>query len=246
MCYKKSLANLIVTTNKMVKEQQMQFFVTGTGKNVGKTVVTKALLQAFNHVGYCTAGYKPVEFLSEENHVSYRDTTIIQEVSSLSLTEQQINPFSRDENSVFQPDCPPIDFNQLSQGLKLLREQAEIVVIDGSNGWFAPVSPQQRLSDWVISEQLHVILVVGIQVDCINHALLTAEVVRSKGLTLAGWVVNRINPGLSCYAETITMLNQILNAPLLGKIPYIGNPKQRDLSNYIDLSAILPDRNKTA
>lgn len=230
----------------MVKEQLMQFFITGTGKNVGKTVVTKALLQAFNHVGYCTAGYKPVEFSSEENHLSYRDTKVIQDVSSLSLTEQQINPFSRDQKSIFQSDCPPIDFNQLSQGLNLLRERSEVIVIEGSNGWFAPVSPQQRLSDWVIAEQLHVILVVGIQDDCINHAQLTAEVVRSKGLTLAGWVVNRINPGLACYAEIITLLRRILDAPLLGEIPYISNPKQRDLSGYMNISAVLPNKDKQA
>lgn len=228
----------------MVKEQQMQFFITGTGKNVGKTVVTRALLQAFNNVGYCTVGYKPVELLSEENPINMRDASMIQAISSLSVTERQINPFCREEKSIFQSDCSPIDFNLLSQGLNLLREQAEIVVIEGSSGWFTPVSSQQRLSDWVIAEQLKVILVVGIQEDCINHAQLTAEVVRCEGLTLAGWVVNRINPGLSYYAETVTMLSQILSAPLLGEIPYIGNPKQRDLSCYIDISAIMPDRNK--
>lgn len=86
-----------------------------------------------------------------------------------------------------------------------------------------------------------VILVVGIQLGCINHAILTAEAIERDGLKIAGWVANRINPGLAYYAETIAALKQNISAPCIGELPYLARPEERDLSGFIDLSLIQCD-----
>jgi len=80
--------------------------------------------------------------------------------------------------------------------------------------------------------------VVGIKEGCISHALLTAEAIAADGLTLAGWVANRINPGLAHYAEIIDVLRDKLNAPLLGELPYLPRAEQRDLSGYLDVTLL--------
>lgn len=217
----------------------MQFFIAGTGKGVGKTLVTQAMIQTFNHAGYQAVGYQPIKFSSEESHSFYYDNITTQNVSLSFLNQLQINPIKCDEKSIFQAECKLIDFDQLSQPLDQLRQHVDVIMIDGVGGWFSPIGPQQNLSDWVIKEKLPVILVVGIQKDCINHAQLTAEIIRYKGLILVGWIVNRINPGLSYYMETITLLNQIIKAPLLGEIPYLGYTGRQDLSRYLNLASLI-------
>ncbi len=90
----------------------------------------------------------------------------------------------------------------------------------------------------MVQEQLPVLMVVGIQEGCINHALLTAQAIANDGLPLIGWVANRINPGLAHYAEIIDVLSKKLPAPLIGELPYLPRPEQRELSQYINLSLL--------
>ncbi|HGE8062042.1 TPA: ATP-dependent dethiobiotin synthetase BioD, partial [Salmonella enterica] len=89
-----------------------------------------------------------------------------------------------------------------------------------------------------VQEQLPVLMVVGIQEGCINHALLTAQAVANDGLPLIGWVANRINPGLAHYAEIIDVLGKKLPAPLIGELPYLPRAEQRELGQYIRLSML--------
>ncbi|WP_047205090.1 ATP-dependent dethiobiotin synthetase BioD, partial [Shigella flexneri] len=94
------------------------------------------------------------------------------------------------------------------------------------------------LSEWVVQEQLPVLMVVGIQEGCINHALLTAQAIANDGLPLIGWVANRINPGLAHYAEIIDVLGKKLPAPLIGELPYLPRAEQRELGQYIRLAML--------
>lgn len=121
----------------------------------------------------------------------------------------------------------------LSQRLAALSESAERVIVEGTGGWRCLMNNERPLSEWVISEKMPVILVVGIKLGCINHALLTAEAIMDDGLTLCGWVANRINPGLAEYASIIRVLEKQLQAPLLGQIPYLPRVEQRDLTGYL-------------
>ncbi|EPH3431392.1 dethiobiotin synthase [Klebsiella michiganensis] len=217
-----------------------RFFITGTDTAVGKTVVSRALLQALAASGKSVAGYKPVAKGSKETPDGLRnkDALVLQSVSSLVLPYEAVNPIalSEDESSVAH-SCP-INYELLSDGLQRLSGQVEHVVVEGTGGWRSLMNDLRPLSEWVVQEQLPVLMVVGIQEGCINHALLTAQAIANDGLPLIGWVANRINPGLAHYAEIIEVLSKKLPAPLIGELPYLPRAEQRELSQYIDLSIL--------
>ena len=217
-----------------------RFFITGTDTAVGKTVVSRALLQALAACGKSVAGYKPVAKGSKETPDGLRnkDALVLQSVSSLVLPYEAVNPIalSEDESSVAH-SCP-INYGLLSDGLQRLSGQVEHAVVEGTGGWRSLMNDLRPLSEWVVQEQLPVLMVVGIQEGCINHALLTAQAIANDGLPLIGWVANRINPGLAHYAEIIDVLSKKLPAPLIGELPYLPRAEQRELSQYIDLSML--------
>lgn len=218
--------------------KQKRFFVTATGTNVGKTIVSRALLQALNKSGYSSNGYKPLAINHDDQDNHYKDALILQDSSALTLSEQEINPVSLAYNQVWHAQKNGFDTTTFSDGLIKIEQKSDIVIIEGTGGWRVLFNGKQRLSNWVVQEKLPVILVVGIQPGCINHALLSAEAIASDGIELAGWVANRINPGEAYYAETIeTLINQ-LPAPLLGELPYLSKPETRDLSQYITIEPL--------
>lgn len=175
-----------------------RFFVTGTDTSVGKTVVSRALLQALAACGSTVAGYKPVAKGSKETPEGLRnkDALVLQSVSSIDLPYSAVNPiaFSEDESSVAHSSA--INYTLLSNGTASLCEQVDHVVVEGTGGWRSLMNDLRPLSEWVVQEQMGVLMVVGIQEGCINHALLTAQAIASDGLPLIGWVANRINRGL--------------------------------------------------
>ena len=217
-----------------------RFFITGTDTSVGKTVVSRALLQALAASGKSVAGYKPVAKGSKETPDGLRnkDALILQSVSSLALPYDAVNPIalSEDESSVAH-SCP-INYGLLSDGLQRLSGQVDHVVVEGTGGWRSLMNDLRPLSEWGVQEQLPVVMVVGIQEGCINHALLTAQAIANDGLPMIGWVANRINPGLAHYAEIIEVLSKKLPGPLIGELPYLPRAEQRELSQYIDLTML--------
>jgi dethiobiotin synthetase len=160
---------------------------------------------------------------------------VLQSVSSIELPYSAVNPiaFSEDESSVAHSSA--INYTLLSNGLASLCEQVDHVVVEGTGGWRSLMNDLRPLSEWVVQEQMPVLMVVGFRKGCINHALLTAQAIASDGLPLIGWVANRINPGLAHYAEIINVLSRKLPAPLVGELPYLPRAEQRDLAQYINL-----------
>lgn len=126
------------------------------------------------------------------------DACHLQACSSVSLTYDEVNPLVFIEPTsphiVSRVEQQPIDFEVMSRGLAALTEKADWVLVEGAGGWFTPLTVQQTYADWVQHEQLPVILVVGIKLSSINHALLTAKAVTQAGLTLAWWIANDIQP----------------------------------------------------
>lgn len=218
--------------------KQKRFFVTATGTNVGKTIVSRALLQALNNNGYTSNAYKPLAINHDEQDTSYKDALILRDSSTSKLSEKEINPVKLPAQQVWYAPEKCVDMAVFSKGLANIERQSDVVIVEGTGGWRVLFNGQLRLSDWVIQEKLPVILVVGIQPGCINHALLSAEAITQDGLTLAGWVANRINPGEAYYAETISTLTQQLPAPILGELPYLSKPETRDLSQYINIEPL--------
>lgn len=215
-------------------------FVTGTDTAVGKTVVSRALLQCYASAGLCAAGYKPVAKSAQRTPEGLRnkDALLLQQASGIALPYAAINPITLEEDEISTSAAQRIDYPLLSTGLSELQARAARVVVEGTGGWRSLMNDLRPLSVWVQQAQLPVVLVVGIKEGCISHALLTAEAIAHDGLQLAGWVANRINPGLAHYAEIIAVLRDKLAAPLLGELPYLPRAEQRELSGYLDISLL--------
>lgn len=218
-----------------------RWFITGTDTEVGKTVASRMLLQTATAAGYRTAGYKPIASGCEQTPEGLRnsDALILQRASAVALDYAEVNPFA-----YLQPTSPhiaaaesqhPVSLSLMSEGLNRLTKKADWVLTEGAGGWYTPLSDQHTYADWVKDEQLAVILVVGMKLGCINHALLTAQAINQAGLRLAGWIANHIQPPAADYQAYLATLKARLPAPLLGEIPRLEN------ENAIHISLHLPD-----
>lgn len=220
-----------------------RLFVTGTDTAVGKTVVSRALLQSFIQTGQKAVGYKPVArcAIKTADGLRNKDAQVLQSSSSIDLPYLAINPLAFQEEEICTHPGQIIDYGLLTRGLTSLTQQADRVVIEGTGGWRSLMNDGRPLSCWVVEQQLPVVLVVGIQSGCISHALLTAEAIARDGLPLVGWVANRINPGLAQYSDIIEVLQEKIAAPLLGELPYLPRAEQRDLTSWVDISLMEQD-----
>lgn len=224
-----------------------RYFVTGTDTEVGKTVASSALLQAARLQGKTTAGYKPVASGSEMTAQGLRNTDALalQRNSTLPLDYAAVNPYTFAEPTsphiISADEGRPIAFSVLSDGLRALERQADWVLVEGAGGWFTPLSDELMFADWVQREQLPVILVVGVKLGCISHAMLTAQAVQQAGLRLAGWIANDVVAPGKRHQEYLATLRRVLPAPFLGEIPWLADGAEHaDTGHYLDLSALLP------
>jgi len=152
------------------------------------------------------AGYKPIGALCQETHkgIRSRDALILQPSSILPLLYYQINPITCLDEVFHAHTATGVNYDLMSAGLSELSEKVDTLVVEGSDGWRVLINDPHRYAEWVMHEQLPVVLVVGIKQGCGSHALLTPQSILNDGLTLLGWVANCINPGLAHYATTIS------------------------------------------
>ncbi|EKY31972.1 dethiobiotin synthase [Vibrio cholerae] len=223
-------------------------FIAGTDTDVGKTVASKAILQALATHNIATIGYKPVAAGSDKTEFGYRnsDALHLMKAATVDMPYEDVNPYAlvlpTSPHIAAKHENVTIDYALLSNKLSKHKQNAELVVVEGAGGWRVPTSDSDCLSTWVKQERLPVILVVGIKLGCLSHALLTAEAIRADGLELVGWIANRINPGTEHYAEIIEHLEGRLGAPKLGEIPYMPKAKRQELGKFIQLDHLLePD-----
>ncbi|MCL9782337.1 dethiobiotin synthase [Vibrio sp. S4M6] len=220
-------------------------FVAGTDTDVGKTVASKAILNAFATKGLLTIGYKPVAAGCEFTEDGFRssDALHLQEAATQDIAYDDVNPYALElpasPHIAAKKQDVDIDYQVLSEKLAKHKSNADVVLVEGAGGWRVPVSDEDYLSTWVKKEKLPVVLVVGIKLGCLNHAILTAEQIRADGLEIAGWVANRINPGTEHYNDIIEMLENKMAAPKIGEIPYLPSVKRNDLAKYIKPDLLL-------
>lgn len=224
------------------------FFVTGTDTSVGKTIASRGIIQAFQQVGEQIVGYKPIatgqnepvytdildvdtsDYGQEDNH----DVLVLMNSTHESVTYRDINSYTFSHTvPMLTQESERINLDKIDTDLNRLKSTYANVLVEGAFGWLTPMNKSLTFGDWVVQHKMPVVLVVGIKEGCVNHALLTAKTIESMGLSLVGWIANRINPGLSHYAEIIEVLKNKINAPLLGKIPYIHKPENQDVGQYI-------------
>lgn len=202
------------------------FFITGTDTDVGKSWVTAGLMAKLQQQGHSVVGMKPVASGCRETPEGLRnaDALLLQRQASHAVDYPLINPYA------FRPAIAPhLAAEQAGQRIKIgkiterfiqLKGMADGVVVEGVGGWLVPLNDVETVADLALALQLPVILVVGLRLGCINHALLTAEAIRASGCTLAGWVANTVDPQMALPQETVEAIARRINAPLLGTIPH--------------------------
>lgn len=226
------------------------WFIAGTDTDTGKTVASCLLLQAAQAAGWRCAGYKPVAAGCELTSDGWRnsDAQALLANSNIPLDYQQVNPLALPDATsphiASQRQGKTIDFTSLNQGFNALVCQSDWLIVEGAGGWYTPLNSTQTFADWVKQHRLPVILVVGMKLGCISHALLTTGAIVADGLVLAGWIANQIQPPGSDYADYLSSLVQYLPAPLLGEIVYSpgispSNPKTLPAADCLSLSVLL-------
>jgi dethiobiotin synthetase len=206
------------------------FFVTGTDTGVGKTLVACALLNAYARRGLRAIGMKPVAAgAAEEGGALVNDDVMaLTAASSGGAAAALVNPYC------FAPPIAPhiaaaeagviIDLERIRHAYFALAAVADRVIVEGAGGFRVPLGADSDTARLAVMIELPVVLVVGMRLGCINHALLTADAVRASGLVLAGWVANHIDPAMSHADENVATLEARLGAPLVTRIAYGENP----------------------
>ena len=201
-------------------------YVTGTDTGIGKTLASCALLHALRAGGRRAAGMKPVASGCEWSDGGWRnaDALALQQAGESGIAYADINPFALE-----QPLAPELAAREADTEVTLppilsayarLAGQAEALVVEGVGGWAAPLSPSLMQADLVRALQLPVLLVVGLRLGCLNHALLSARAIEADGLRLAGWIGSHVDPGMARVADNLAMLGERLPAPCWGVLPH--------------------------
>jgi len=206
------------------------FFVTGTDTGVGKTLVTAALLRRLRESGATVAGMKPVAAgsIAGPEGPANEDALLLQAESTVRHPYAVVNPY------LFEPAIAPhlaaaeagitIDIARIAAAHATLRTGADMVLAEGAGGFLVPLDCARSFADLPALLGMDVLLVVGLRLGCLNHALLTAEAVAQRGLTLAGWVGNAIDPGFARRDANVATLTARLPAPCLGIVPWMQAP----------------------
>ena len=205
-------------------------FVTGTDTGVGKTLVSAALLHTCRARGDSAVGMKPVAAGCEQIDGDWRneDVEALIAASSVAAPRELVNPY------LFHAPIAPhiaaadagvtISAAHIAHCARQLAGLAQSVVVEGAGGFLVPLNDTEDMGDLAQALRLPVVLVVGMRLGCLNHARLTAEAVRARGLTLAGWVANTIDPEMPRLAENLRTLRASLPAPHLGTLPFFQQP----------------------
>lgn len=221
------------------------YFIAGTDTDVGKTTIAAGLLYAARQAGLSTAAGKPVASGCEQTPHGLRnaDALALLAECSLPLSYDEVNPVA------FEPAIAPhiaareagvvLSVSSLLAPMqRVLAKQADFTLIEGAGGWRVPLSGQDSLSDVARGLDLPVILVVGVRLGCISHALLTAEAIAQDGLQLAGWVANIIDSKTARLEENLATLAERLPAPCLGRVPKLKAVSAQAVAEHLQLDLL--------
>ncbi|MEH6357679.1 MAG: dethiobiotin synthase [Pseudomonadales bacterium] len=231
-----------------MRAAQSAYFVTGTDTDAGKTLVTEGLLAAARQQGLATLAIKPVAAGCECTPDGLRNDDAVKLMAQMteSLSYDEVNPVA------LEPAIAPhIAAQQAGHQLTLdtlithcqtvLEQPAQLALIEGAGGWRLPLNETEYLSGLPQALGLPVILVIGMKLGCINHALLTVEAIANDGVPLAGWVANGLDANMSCFDENLQTLKSRIKAPLLGVIPFLveAEDKAQLAASHLDIRTLL-------
>ena len=221
------------------------FIVSGTDTGIGKTWVTVALIQAFLDRGERVLGMKPLASGCEviDNELRNEDALLIQQAGWQAVDYSLVNPYA------FKPPVSPhaaaakegvqVSLETILECYEILQGQADRVIIEGVGGWRVPFSDELSLKDLVKALKLPVIMVVGLKLGCINHALLTAEALDRDGIELRAWVANQLESDYLMQDATLRTLETSIPAPLLGLTPCLQTLQPDKLAEALDVDVLI-------
>lgn len=215
-------------------------FVTGTDTEIGKTRISAGLLHACGQFGLRVAGLKPVAagLSTVDGRRCNDDVELLRRASNIALDASDVGPCQ------LEAACAPhiaasvegrrIELPSLVDAAHQLAGRADWLVVEGVGGFRVPFDDTHDSADLAVALGLPVILVVGLRLGCLNHALLTADAIRTRGLTLAGWVANSVDPTMPYVAQNVATLRHWLEpAPCLGIIPWLEYPDPAAVSAHL-------------
>ena len=221
------------------------FFVTGTDTEVGKTLVSGALILKLREQGKKAIGFKPVvagTYQNTSGNILNEDVETLRIASKLAPGQLNLSPYILD-----MPVAPhlaaankgiALDLNTMMQALSEIQKLSDCLVVEGAGGFLVPLNAVQDLGDLAQQIDLPIILVVGMKLGCINHALLTQEAIKARGLKMAGWIANSLLNEMPLLEENIATLQVKINAPFLGLIPTLPKTLQKSDNSPYSIEAL--------
>lgn len=218
------------------------FFVTGTDTGVGKTLVACALLHVLAARGMKAVGMKPVACGSANgvNGLVNDDVERLITAGNVAAPREHVNPYC------FVPPIAPhiaarqagviIVLDRIVRSFRALDALADVVVVEGVGGFHVPLGPGTDAAQLAERLALPVVLVVGMRLGCLNHALLSAQAVAGRGLKLAGWVANHIDPQMAAVEENVQALEERIGAPLMARISFARETDPRAIAAAFNLA----------
>jgi len=203
------------------------FFVTGTDTGVGKTRVAVALIHALRAQGLRVAAMKPVSAGNEPGQLN-EDVVALMQAANVAADVSDVNPYAFAEpiapHIAAQQAGVKIEIALIAEAYARLAAMADVVVVEGAGGWRVPLNEHEDMADLAQRLGLPVVLVVGLRLGCLNHAVLTAESVLSRDVRWAGWVGNHIDPTMAQQAKNLAALHVRLPEPCLGVQHFMPAP----------------------
>lgn len=236
----------------MSNKKPQRFFITGTDTDAGKTVVATQLLRALAAAGYSTAALKPLAAgadtvslaASAASDLCNSDAVQLQAAATEAHSYDVVNPYlfaeaiaphiaaSNEKRDIHFDEC-------VARCQPLLESDADIVVVEGAGGWLVPINDQYTMADLAVALDLQVVLVVGMKLGCINHALLTAAAIEQAGLPLSAWVANHLYEDMCESAANVAALTARLPCPLLAELPFSSSIESANFVDRFDLSLLV-------
>jgi len=217
------------------------FFITGTDTGIGKTIVTLGMIKLFKEAGVNVVGMKPVAAGAEETEVGLHNDDALKiqaQNDDASVSYCAVNPY------VFKHAVAPhlaakheevtIELGVIKAGFEALESGHDTVVVEGVGGWKVPLSDELDIEILAQELKLPVVLVVGMRLGCINHALLTAAAIEASGVEFKGWIANQVDPCMTCHQENLMAIQEMIKAPLLGSIPYLENITADQVAEHLE------------
>ena len=214
-----------------MQKNKIAYFITGTDTDVGKTYIASALVRYFVQQGQTAVGMKPIAAGCEKINGALHnaDASALLAASNLAVRLEDVNPYA------FEPAIAPhiaaeqagvtVSLSKIKHAFDALQSQADAVIVEGAGGFRVPINREQTMADLAVQLNLPVIMVVGVRLGCINHALMTAGSIKAAGLDLVGWVANRIEPDMPALEENVQTLKAMIKAPCIADVNWGAVPK---------------------